>query len=302
MKTIHKPLLTTAALAALLPAMALGQEATPDADVVELPTEVIETEEGTVVTTDPEGGAATEMAQDTTEMNVTDVTATSASEPVALEGWTYDDLYANGIGINRMVGADVYGPEGDDVGDVENVLFDMDGNILSVVAEVGGLFELDDTHLNIPWDMVSAEDWADGIVIPFGEDEADSYIATAEQAGGTIVASEDVAEVGGDGAGEVETGPNVWRATDLLNGTVRLRDGAAFANYGVVSDLVVRDGRVAAVLVTPDAGSGLVGYPYAGPVGFTPGTEAGAPGTYDLPYDRTQAETLQPFDPAMLED
>jgi sporulation protein YlmC with PRC-barrel domain len=286
----HTALLTSAALALALPSLALAQDTAVE-----------------------EPDAATEM-----EMGVTEVEPTSAAEPMDLSAWTYDDLYASGISIEEMVGADVYGPEGDDIGDVENVLFDMDGQVLSVVAEIGGFLELGDTHVNIPWDMVSAEDWSDGIVIPFGEDEVEAYVATGWETGDQVAGAEEVAEVGGDGAGEVETGPNVWRATDLLNNSARLREGEAFANYGLVSDIVVQDGRIAAVLVTPDAtwgaAPGVYGYPYAGTGAWTRGTAVGADaelaaegttgmaGTYDLPYDRTQAETLQPFDPAMLTD
>ena len=262
-----------------------------------------------------------------TEVGVTGVTPTSANEPMDLSTWTYDDLYANGISIEQMVGSDVYGPDGDDIGEVENVLFNMDGQVLSVVAEIGGFLDIGDTHVNIPWEMVSAEDWSDGIVLPFGEDEVETYTATADQAGVEVDASQDVAEVSGDGAGEVETGPNVWRATDLLNNTAQLREGEAYESYGLINDIVVRDGQIAAVLVTPDAGAGapagaMYGYPYAGTAGWTPGatavddgtmTEADATmaaqgttgmttGTYNLPYDRTQAEMVQPFDPAMLTD
>jgi len=97
----------------------------------------------------------------------------------------------------------------------------------------------------------------------------------------------------------------------------------------------VQGDRIAAVLVTPDpalgARGGVYGYPYAGTEGWTragvdgrgvaadgtvvtdaaAGTAAGGAtagntgmtvGTYDLPYDRTQVERLEPFDPAMLTD
>ncbi|TNC74829.1 PRC-barrel domain-containing protein [Rubellimicrobium roseum] len=320
MRTIQNPLLATAAVA-LLPTLALAQDVAPDAGAaVELPVDTVETEEATIFETDPATGAAvegeagmTEIAQDDMSMDVTGVEATSAAqEPMDLSTWTYDDLYATGISINEMMGTDVYGPEGDDIGDVQNVLFDMDGQVLSVVASIGGWLNLGDTHVNIPWEMISSENWSDGIVIPFTEDEVDDYVATTEQVNGMVVASEDVAEVGGDGPGVVETGPNVWRATDLLNNSARLREGEAYADYGTISDMVVMDGRIAAVLVnatggmvgtTADgtSGTGLYGYPYAGQAGWTRGAD-GTAGTYDMPYDRAQAEMIQPFDPAMLAD
>lgn len=322
MRTTHKTLLSGAALAAFLPAVALAQELTTDTTVTEVPVETIEADETMALE-----GEAME-----TELGVTEIEATSA-EAMDLSTWNYDDLYANGISIEQMIGADVYGPEGDDIGNVQNVLFNMEGQVLSVVAEIGGFLDIGDTHVNIPWDMVSAETWADGIVIPFTEDEVDAYIADASYYGtsdefyrandglmgaddgllGTgvadgqeqVVGGQEIAEVGGDGFGQVETGPNVWRASDLLNNTARLRDGEAYANYGLVSDIVVRDGQIAGMLVTPDASfgatGGMYGYPYAGNAGWTRGAD-GTMGTYDLPYDRTQAEMIQPFDTAMLMD
>ena len=69
---------------------------------------------------------------------------------VPLADWRYDELYTDGISVDDMIGSDVKGPTGDDIGDVENVLIGQDGQVLSVVAEVGGFFELGDTHVNIP--------------------------------------------------------------------------------------------------------------------------------------------------------
>jgi len=310
--------LTGAALSLILPAVAGAQDIVADDSA---------TMGDSAVMTD---SMAASPDATTMQTEVTNVEVTSATEPMDLSTWNYDDVYANGISIEQMIGADVYGTEGEDIGDVENVLFDMDGRILSVVAEVGGFLEIGDTHVNIPWDMVSAEDWSDGITIPFAEDEVETYTAEASYYGtdaefygadegmfgnGAMAENEaieaertvdagQIAEVGGDGAGTVETGPNVWRAGDLLNNTARLREGEDYANYGMVNDIIVRDGQIAAVLVASDAAyggtGGLYGYPYAGTAGWTRGE--GATGTYDMPYDRAQAEMVQPFDPAMLQD
>lgn len=318
--TFHRSaLLATASLALVLPSLSVAQEAmTEDAGpALEDGSEAMMTEDsGVAMTEESEAG-----------MGVTEVETTSASEPMDLSTWTYDDLYANGISIEQIMSAEVYGPGGDDVGDVDDVLFNMDGEVLSIVARMDdGFLGLGRTHVNIPWEMVSTEAWADGLVIPFTEDEVDTFAMSAEEAGAEIVATEDVAEVSGGAFEDVETGPNVWQATDLLNDAARLQEGEGYETYGMVNDIVLRDGRIAAVLVTPDASWGapagsVYGYPYAGTAGWTPGTTAAdgttvetdetlaaqgttgmTTGTYDLPYDRTQAEMVRPFDPAMLMD
>jgi sporulation protein YlmC with PRC-barrel domain len=326
MTRTHRSLFGGAALALVLPSLAMAQAAaTEDAGPAVDPSQATQS---TTATTD--SAAATTDAGSTMEQGGSDVQVTSAGEPMSLDDWTYDELYANGISIGQILNADVYDPNGEDIGDVDNVLFNMEGEVQSIVAQVGGGFlNIGSTHVNIPWDMVSTENWIDGLVIPFGAEEVESYALVSGGTDGEVVGSEEVAELEGGLFQDYETGPNIWRATELLNNAARLREGEAFANYGLVSDMVVQDGRIAAVLVTPDAGfgaaGGLYGYPYAGTQGWTRGgmdgttgvaadgttatTEAAAPtstmgttGIYDLPYDRAQVERLEPFDPAMLAD
>lgn len=315
MTRTHRSLFATAALALILPSVAAAQEA---GEAVETDSEV----QGTTVTVDSVAATTDTTIDATTEGTVTDVQVTSANgEPMSLDDWTYDELYASGISIEQIIGSEVYGPEGEDVGNVDNVLFNMDGQVLSVVARMNdGFLGMGRSHVNIPWGMVSAENWQDGLVIPFTAEEVDAYAMPAAETGGEVVGSQDVAELPGGLFQDYETGPDVWRATELLSNTARLRDGEAAANYGLVSDIVVQGDRIAAVLVTPDpalgARGGVYGYPYAGTEGWTrvgmeredglaadgtARTDAEA-GTYDLPYDRTQVERLEPFDPAMLTD
>lgn len=220
---------------------------------------------------------------------------------VPLAEWTYDELYADGLSIEELLDADVNGPAGDDIGQVENVLFNEEGRILSVIAEIGGFLELGDTHVNIPWEMVEAAEWDDGIEIPFTQETIEEFTLFTDEIVREMDAASEVQEVEGDGAGVVGTGPDVWRATDVIGDYARLRDGEAFENYGYVDDIVVRDGQIAAVVVTPDVGWGAGGY-YAYPYrGYgAAGWDAGD-GYYDLPYERAEVETLEPFDEDELE-
>ncbi|WP_188716016.1 PRC-barrel domain-containing protein [Paracoccus acridae] len=223
------------------------------------------------------------------------------AEIVPLADWRYDELYTNGISVDDMIGSDVKGPTGDDIGDVENVLIGQDGQVLSVVAEVGGFFELGDTHVNIPWDMVEASKWDDGIEIPFTQETIEDFTLFTDEVVTASDATSDVEEVEGDGAGVVDTGRRVWRAGELIGDYARLKDGDGFANYGYIDDLIVRDGKVAAVVVSPDVGwggGGYYAYPYYGyDHGWNPGS-----GFYDLPYERDEVEALEPFDIEQIHD
>lgn len=225
---------------------------------------------------------------------------TIQAEIVPLDGFGYDELYAEGISVEDLLDADVNGPTGEDIGEVENVLFDQDGRVLSIVAEVGGFLEMGDTHVNIPWDQVEVFEAGDEVTIPVTQETVEDYTLLTDEYVTVADASTDIEEVGGDNAGVVNTGPQVWHATDLIGDTARLREGNGYASYGYVDDLILRDGMIAAVVANPDAGLGFRGpyaYPYYGYAGY--GVE---PGYYDLPYERAEIEAVEPFDDNLLDD
>lgn len=221
------------------------------------------------------------------------------ADVVPLSGWNHDDLYAGGISVKELMDADVNGPTGEDIGDVENVLFDQSGNVLSIVAEVGGFLEIGDTHVNIPWDQVQVTEGGDEVAIPVTQEAVEDYTLFTDPIVTRGEAVTDIEQVSGDNAGVVGTGPAVWRATEVIGDYARLKDGDGWANYGYVSDLILHDGKIAAVVVGPDVTwgrPGLYAYPYYA-AGWHPGSEF-----YDLPYERAEADALEPFDPDRLAD
>ena len=218
------------------------------------------------------------------------------AEIVPLGELDYEGLYTEGMSVEDLLDAAVTGPTGDDIGEVENVLFDQDGRVLSIIAEVGGFLEMGDTHVNVPWDRVEILESGEELMIPLTQDRIEDYTLLTDDYVTATDASSDLEEVGGDNAGVVGTGPQVWRATDLIGDTARLREGDGYVGYGYVDDLILRDGMIAAVVANPDAGLGLRG-PYAYPYRtFEPGL-----GTYDLPYGRADIEGLEPFDDDRLD-
>src|SRR5512145_81447 len=76
------------------------------------------------------------------------------AEVVPLADWGYDELYTSGQSVDEMLDADVVGPTGEEIGDVENILFRADGKVLSVIAEIGGFIDIGDTHVSVPWEEV----------------------------------------------------------------------------------------------------------------------------------------------------
>ena len=215
----------------------------------------------------------------------------AADDVVELEQWTYEPLYAEGVSADRLIGHDVLGPEGDDIGQVENILIGPNGQAVALIAEVGGLWELGDTHISIPWDETDIT--ADGAVVPVTEETVGDYSLFRDGYLRLGDAANLIQEVEGDGWGEVVTGPRIWRATELIGDYARLIDGSVFTEYGLINDIIIRDGQVAAAVVSPDLEGRAYAYPY---YGWT----AGSP-FYDLPYDAAEADILEPFDYDQIE-
>lgn len=217
-----------------------------------------------------------------------------AGEIIVMNAWDTEALYTDGISIDRMMDEyEVYSPIGEEIGSVENVLFDADGRVLSIIAQVGGFWDIGDTHVNVPWDQVEI-DRAGRVVIPVTEETVDDYSAFADEvisapdATGSVEAvDDDVTPIG-----------QVWRATDLIGDYARLREGDEYLNYGYINDMIVRGGEVVAVTVEPRVGmrpGGAYGpraYPYYGyGYGWTPATPY-----YNLPYTQSEIADVERFD------
>ncbi|MGR3248729.1 MAG: PRC-barrel domain-containing protein [Paracoccus sp. (in: a-proteobacteria)] len=218
-------------------------------------------------------------------------TNTLEADVVSLSDWNYDDLYSNGISAENFIDEmEVYDVNGEDIGDVEDIIIGPDGRIASIVAEVGGLWDIGDTHVSVPYAEVAMSDDGLGIVIPVTEETVGDYgfdrdVFTAGAATSEVVSGVDDAEV-----------LRGWRASELIGDYARIRDGDVYSNYGYINDLLLRDGEVAAVVVQAnDAyGSGYRAYPYMG-YGGGYGWNAGSP-YYDMPYGAQDVGGTEPFD------
>lgn len=98
-------------------------------------------------------GAGAAYAQDTT-IDLTDPSTLLRSED--LEG---ADLYSVETGIDQgTFGNTQYtaiATEWDDIGEIEDVVFDMNGKIVAVVAEFGGFLDIGDHEVMLPIEDVA---------------------------------------------------------------------------------------------------------------------------------------------------
>lgn len=205
-----------------------------------------------------------------------------------LSAWNYDTLYSEGWSVENMFDmTTVIGQNGEDIGDIENVVFADDGEVLGVIAQVGGFWDLGDTHVFVPWDEIDVGNGIDQVQVPVSEETIDDYdIFAGFMDEGTITEGQtDTTNRVND---DLSAGPGVFKATDLIGDFVYLADGVL---YGYVADLIVQDGKISGVV--SDARSygtdGYYAYPY---------NDAAAPmygPRYNMAYDSSQIGSMESF-------
>lgn len=195
-------------------------------------------------------------------------------EKIDLVAWNPERDFENGWTAQGLFGTPVYGEQGEDIGEVENLVVGSDAQIEEIIVEAGGIWDIGDTHLSVSWDQVKLAPNFERVTVPVNEENVEDFSLFDED-------------------DEVQTGQRAWRATELMNDYVSLQD---YVGYGMVQDLLFsQNGELTAVIVYPDVGYG-VGGPYAYPYygygrGFDPGSDY-----YQLPYTRNEIAELGPFD------
>jgi sporulation protein YlmC with PRC-barrel domain len=203
----------------------------------------------------------------------------SAQDKIDLTTWSQKDLY-QGWTLDQLMDTAVYGTQGEDIGEIENLVINADGKITKVIVEAGGFLDIGDTHFAVPWDEVqmSTDNGLQSVTVPVDEDNVANFSLFDDDT--------------------ISTGERAWKASELLNDYVTLEEGLG---YGMVRDLIFsRDGQIEAVVVYPDVTYGM-GRPYAYPYyGYNRGFDPGAD-TYALPYTQSEVAELGPFDYSSFE-
>ncbi|WP_158521459.1 PRC-barrel domain-containing protein [Kushneria konosiri] len=211
-----------------------------------------------------------------------------------LSEWSYNTLYEQGgLHADNLMGAEVFSKGGEEVGSVENILINDQNQIQAIIAQVGGVWDIGDTHILVPWSETTLTE--DGVKIPVNEDNADEYglfskdSITADALNNTQQVSDNVEAKGG-----------VWKASDLLDDYVSLADGTG---YGYLTDILfTTDGNIQSIIVdaseSDNVTAGTYAYPFYGyGYGWSP-----ADTSYVLSYDVNDLKNMTPFDDDQYED
>lgn len=336
----------TTALAAILaaPGLAAAQTTGEEQDITGVQVEGQET--ASQQTAGQQASPATEATEQ--------AEALPAERAIPLNEWRERDLYADGWSADDFLDEmDVHGPDGEEIGDVEDIIVDADGKIVAIIAEVGGLWGIGATHVSIPWDQVEVDRAEQRVHVPVTEQNVDDYdpFTHGLPAIGHRLEAEQASQEVAMGVDDVPTGPRAFRLSELIGDYARIRGeggemgqqqtgqtgqmqarqteeqqtgqtgqmqpqagqtaqrppragemgaaGGRMTNYGYVSDVLIQDDRVAAVIVEPRGayGPGYYAYPYYGyGYGWTPGTEY-----YDLPYGEEEVREQERFEYTEIE-
>jgi hypothetical protein len=196
-------------------------------------------------------------------VNATPSANKAETPPTPLADWSYERVY-EGWFADGVLGQPIHGPHGDEIGSVKNLLLNPRGEIVALIAEVGGFLEIADTHVTIPWHAIERRDGR--VYSPITVETAENYAMFAEE----YFTSEDVGHF--QGVNDFfETGPYIWKASALLDDYVVLEGGEPF---GYVTDLVFDDdGQLLAVIAAESRGRldtrGVYAFPWNGR-GFRP--------------------------------
>lgn len=178
-----------------------------------------------------------------------------------------DALYS-GWSAQEMLGTEVRGPGGDNIGEVDDLIVGPDGTLQRAVVQAGGtLFGIGATHIGVPWREVGIGPEMDYVQVPVTEENRAGYPLY----------------------GEREPAVGNWRVRELIHDVARLEDEPF---YGRVHDVIFDDsGKARWIIVDRRTGMWGAPGPYAHPfTGYRPGS------AYDLQERSANLAALPRFD------
>jgi sporulation protein YlmC with PRC-barrel domain len=184
-------------------------------------------------------------------------------------------LYLNRWSAVEMLNAPVRGADGEPVGHVIDLLVGDEGQVRTVLVELGPLFSVGDTAVGVPWPDVRLGPQLAYLQVPADEVRSGAYSIFTRVADAPKAAAPQ----------------DEWRLRALLGDLVALFDAA---RYGLVKDVLFDDhGRARAVVVSRGAGTWGAAGDYAYP---WQGFHADAAGAFVLPFRSSETLAFQHFD------
>lgn len=235
--------------------------------------------------------ASDNIAQANTQADQTNLS--EAQELRSLDEWDYSALYEQGgFRAEQLLEANVFSPQENEIGEMENIVLDQRNQIVTLIAEVGGMWDSGDRHVAIPWDEV--EFFEAGIMAPVRQDNVEEYDLFTNVAIDEAYIHKQELERVSRVEEDVSTGPQIWKISDVIDDYASLKGGKGF---GYITDaLFSSEGIMQAIIINPSNVENGKGGPRAYPFyGYSEGWRPGD-SHYLLPYSREDAKELPVFD------
>jgi sporulation protein YlmC with PRC-barrel domain len=195
-----------------------------------------------------------------------------------LSDWDSERLAGSWQADELIEEADVYGPNGEEVGEVEDIIIGPDNKVVSVIVEGGGFWDIGDTHFSVPWNEVEIVGY-DRVNVPVTEETVEDYDMARDMDDEFLAKRK-------------------WRVSELINDYAVLKGGERF---GYVNDVLIgENGEISAVLLDGTTDYGYEG-PYAMPYygydyGWRPGYDR-----YQMGHEAADLENVPVMSEGMAE-
>jgi sporulation protein YlmC with PRC-barrel domain len=200
---------------------------------------------------------------------------------IDIHTWKLDP--GTGWSVRKLVGKKAKGPKGENVGEVDNVVFGPDGKVRELIVSTGGVLGFGEKNLAVKWSDVTVSPDYEFVTTPITAESVKKYglFDGIPKSSGPLA-------------------PRNWRSSELIGDYVNLKGNV---RYAYVRDLIVsQGGDLQAVIVSPDVGfshgdglyaGGYYAYPFFG-YGYGHGWNPGN-AHYNLPYDKADIKELLPY-------
>ncbi|MEO7797380.1 MAG: PRC-barrel domain-containing protein [Opitutaceae bacterium] len=206
---------------------------------------------------------------------------------VDMHKWKADST--TGWSVRNLIGKTVQSPKGENVGEVDNIVFTPEGKVRQLIVSTNGILGFGEKNLAVNW--------------------SDVTMGPGNASVSTPITAESVKKYGlfdGFAKSSGPIAPRDWRSSELIRSYVTLKGNV---HYGYVRDLIVsKDGQLQAVIVSADVGYAYGEFSHAGDYyaypfygyghglgyghhgGWNPGDQY-----YNLPYAQADIADLLPY-------
>lgn len=176
-------------------------------------------------------------------------------DPAAFDLWSALDL----------LGADVRDRAGEDIGEVEDVLFGAEGYALALIVELDEFLEIEEPLVSVPLSLLEVLPGEDAVRAPVAAEGLQTYTAFDRRILTQRLVSNEITGIAEDDLDVVRTAPDLFLLEEELLGEYAPLPGTD--SYGYVHDLLFTpEGRLETVVVSATAGPfDDLAVPYLGP-------------------------------------